>query len=128
MTQHYNIKSQTEKRRLLRSHLFKAEAIIWKKLSRKQMLRYKFRRQHSIDRYVLDFYCPELKLAIEIDGDTHFRGAAEVYDKHRQEHIEHFGIQLLRFTNIEVYKNIYGVLQTISEKINQLQEIKKDKS
>ena len=62
----------------------KAEVILWEKLSRKQMHGYKFRRQYGVDQYILDFYCPRLKLAIEIDGDSHFVTGAEDYDKERQ--------------------------------------------
>jgi very-short-patch-repair endonuclease len=78
---------------------------------------YKFRRQYGIDQYVLDFYCPHLKLAIEIDGDSHFVAGAEEYDQARQEHIEAYGIQFLRFTNSDVYENLCSVSQTIWEKI-----------
>ena len=84
----------------------------------------KFRRQYSVDQYVIDFYCPEFKIAIEIDGDSHFKTGAEDYDKARQEYIESFGIQFLpaspaggRFTNEDVCKNINGVCQKIYEKI-----------
>ena len=89
---------------------------MWNHLSRRQMSGYKFRRQHSVDQYVLDFYCPELKLAIEIDGDSHFMPGAQEQDKTRQEHIEAFGIRFLpaspaggRFTNEDVCKNVVGI-------------------
>ena len=120
MTEHYNKKSQTEKRRLLRGHLSKAEGVMWNHLSRKQMLGYKFRRQYGVDQFVIDFYCPELKLAIEIDGDTHFRRDAREYDKDRQEYIENFGIELIRFINLEVLNNLSGVLETIADKIERM--------
>ena len=119
MTIAYNKKSQTACRRSLRHSMSKAEVILWKELSRKQMHGYKFRRQYGIDQYVLDFYCPRLKLTIEIDGDSHFVAGAEEYDNARQEHIEAYGIQFLRFTNSDVYENIDGVCQTIWEKIEE---------
>jgi len=121
MTEHYNKKSQTEKRRLLRKHLSKAEAVMWKHLSRKQMLGCKFRRQYGVDQFVIDFYCPELKLAIEIDGDTHFRTDTREYDKDRQEYLENFGIEFMRFTNLEVLNNLSGVLETIADKIERME-------
>lgn len=124
MTKHYNIRSETERRRILRRNLPKAEAILWKKLSRKQAMGYKFRRQYGVDAFVIDFYYPELKLAVEIDGDSHFRNQAEEYDHSRQEHIEQFGITFLRFTNQEVYNNLNGILQSISDKITSLQNEK----
>jgi very-short-patch-repair endonuclease len=80
---------------------------------------FKFRRQYSVNQYVVDFYCPELKLAIEIDGDSHFNDISEKYDKERQKSIESFGIRFLRFTNIDIYDNIDGVLQTIFEWIKE---------
>ena len=86
-------------------------------LSRRQMLGYKFRRQHSVDQYVIDFYCPQLKLAIEVDGECHFTEAGREYDRRRQEHIETFGIKFLRVMNSDVLSNIYGVLDRIAEEI-----------
>jgi len=88
------------------------------------MMNYKFRRQYGVDNYVIDFYCPELKLAIEIDGDSHFVTGAEEYDINRQQHIEQFGIQFMRFTNVDVLNNLAGVLQTISEKIIEIEKNK----
>jgi very-short-patch-repair endonuclease len=67
VTLHFNTTLQKQRRRFLRSHLPKAEAVLWTHLSRRQMLGYKFRRQYSVEQYIIDFYCPELKLAIEID-------------------------------------------------------------
>jgi very-short-patch-repair endonuclease len=84
-------------------------------LSRKQMNGFKFRRQYSVNQYVIDFYCPVLKLAVEIDGDSHYRFSSLEYDDKRQKFIESFGIKFLRFTNDDVYNNIDGVLQTIYE-------------
>ena len=120
MTLHYNIASQTALRRHLRSHLSKAEAVMWQRLSRKQMYGCKFRRQHGVDRYVLDFYCPELKLAIEIDGETHNVGNAKLHDQKRQEHIEQYEIHFLRFTNLEVLTNLNMVLTIIGATVDDL--------
>jgi very-short-patch-repair endonuclease len=117
MTQYFNKASEKEKRRSLRNNMPKAELAIWSKLRGKQMLGYKFRRQYSVDRYVLDFYCPELKLAIEIDGDSHFQVGAVADDKHRQAFIESFGISFLRFTNEDALKNLDGVLETIRQRV-----------
>jgi very-short-patch-repair endonuclease len=95
----------------------KSEVILWSKLKNRQMHGERFLRQYGVDQYVLDFYCPRLKLAIEIDGDSHFMPGAEEQDKARQEYIESFGIQFLRFTNEDVYKNIDGVCQTLYNRI-----------
>ena len=118
----YNRQKENLKRRLLRTTMPKAEAILWSKLRRRQMMGYKFRRQFSIEHYVVDFFCPELKLVIEVDGDSHFIGDAPEYDAERQENIENFGIVFLRFLNEEVYDNLNGVLITIAEKIKEIEE------
>jgi very-short-patch-repair endonuclease len=120
MTKAYNKKSQTPLRRALRRSMSKAEAILWKGLSRRQMHGYKFRRQYGVDQYVLDFYCPRLKPAIEVDGDSHYIAGAEENDLVRQKHIEDFGIEFLRFTDSDVYENIDGVYQVIYEKTEKL--------
>jgi very-short-patch-repair endonuclease len=98
----------------------KAEFIIWQKLKGKQIEGCKFRSQYSVGKFVVDFYCTELKLAIEIDGDSHFQEGAQEYDRERQAFIESVGIRFLRFTNDEVYKNLEGVLEIISLKVREL--------
>jgi very-short-patch-repair endonuclease len=113
----YNKKKDQAKRRYLRKNMPKSEVILWSKLKNRQMHGERFLRQYGVDQYVLDFYCPRLKLAIEIDGDSHFMPGAEEQDKARQEYIESFGIQFLRFTNEDVYKNIDGVCQTLYNRI-----------
>jgi very-short-patch-repair endonuclease len=118
----YNKKQFQERRRVLRNNMPKSEVVLWSKLKNKQMHRKRFLRQYGVDQYILDFYCPELKLAIEIDGDSHFMIGAEDQDKARQEYIEAFGIQFLRFTNEDVCKNIDGVCQTVYNKIEELRK------
>ena len=81
------------------------------------MLGYKFRRQYSVDNFVIDFYCPELRLAIEVDGDSHFTPRARIYDRERQNHIESFGIRFLRVMNEDVYENLDAVLDEIEATI-----------
>jgi very-short-patch-repair endonuclease len=122
MTEHYNKSTMTQRRRTLRKNLPEAEIILWSKLSCKQMLGYKFRRQYSVDQYVIDFYCPELKVAIEVDSDSHFMPGAQEQDKARQEHIEAFGIRFLRFTNEDVCKNVDGVCQTVYNAVDELRK------
>jgi len=90
-----------------------AEVILWSKLQRRQIAGIKFRRQYSVGNYVVDFYCPELKLAIEVDGDSHFQPGAEERDAERENFIKQYGIKFLRFTNSDVRKNLYGVLTQI---------------
>ena len=102
---------------MLRSNMPKAEIVLWSKLKSKGLDGYKFRRQYSVGKFVIDFYCPSLKLAIEVDGDSHFSEVSEVSDKERQDFIESFGISFLRFTNKEIYENLDQVLAKIEEYI-----------
>ncbi|MEH2192061.1 MAG: DUF559 domain-containing protein [Nostoc sp.] len=87
MTQLYNKNSEIEKRRLLRENITKAEKLVWDKIRDRQLENCKFRRQYSVDKFVIDFYSSEFKLAIEIDGESHFQQGAAEYDKARQEFI-----------------------------------------
>ena len=116
MTQIFNKRTEKEKRRWLRSNAPTAETVLWSKLRKKHIHGYKFRRQYSVGPYVIDFYCPALKLAVEIHGDSHFLADADTQDKQRQDYIESFGIQFLRFTNEQVYRNLDDVLETIATK------------
>ena len=112
----YNKKLEKNKRKLLRSSLRLPEILLWHQIKGKKIKGFKFRRQYGIDRFVVDFYCPEIKLAIEVDGNSHFMdNKTECYDKSRQEFIESYGIDFLRFTNSEVLKNLGGVVDKIEE-------------
>ena len=122
MTLHFNKTAQKQRRRYLRNHLTRSEAILWKYLSRRQKLGFKFRRQYSVDQFVIDFYCPELKLAVEVDGEIHFIGKAPEYDRTRQSYIESFGIRFFRITNEDITTSLDGVLEQIAAKIEQLQQ------
>ncbi len=113
MTEIFNKKEYIKKRQYLRKNMTKAEIVLWSKLKGKQLNGLKFRRQCGINNYVVDFYCPELKLAIEIDGDVHAYNSRIVYDKKRQKEIEALGIKVLRYTNNDVIQNIEGVLYDI---------------
>jgi len=91
LTKIFNRAEEKETRKQLRRIMPEAEVILWSKLKGKAA-GYKFRRQYSIGRYVIDFYCPTLKLAIEVDGDSHFNQGAEDRDKDRQEFMESYGV------------------------------------
>ena len=111
MTKVFNKGSEKEKRRLLRNNMPKAEILLWSKLKGRGLSGFKFRRQYGVNKFVLDFYCPELKLAIEIDGDSHFMKGAKESDLERQEMIESYGIVFLLFTNTDIYENMNAVLE-----------------
>lgn len=117
MTKVFNRTDEKHKRKILKSSMPPAEVLLWLKLKGKGLEGYKFRRQYSVNNFVVDFYCPKLRLAIEIDGDSHFVEGADVTDKERQAIIESFGISFLRFTNKEIYENLDGILKQIMEYI-----------
>jgi very-short-patch-repair endonuclease len=123
MTQLYNRALEKEKRQKLRNNMTKAEKMLWDKIKGKQIESCKFRRQYSVAQFIIDFYCPELKLAIEIDGESHFQEDAVKYDQQRQIFIESAGIIFLRFTNNEVFENLNSILEIITEKIRELRTI-----
>ena len=99
--------------RLLRKNMTLSEVLLWNELKQKQILGYDFDRQRPLNNYILDFYCKELQLAIEIDGDTHIYRYD--YDEERQRNLEKLGIHFLRFDDIEVKKSMSNVLRVISD-------------
>ncbi|MEB3885425.1 endonuclease domain-containing protein [Lyngbya sp. CCY1209] len=97
----------------LRKQLTPAEAKLWQALRRRQLAGLKFRCQHPIGRFIVDFYCASCKLAIEVDGEIHTQ--QKDYDEARTEQLEVFGYQVLRFSNQEVLNNLPAVLSRIVE-------------
>ncbi len=89
------------------------EKKLWESI-RRDRLGVRFRRQYGIGRYIADFYCPELKLVIEIDGSGHFTGESKVYDEERTGFMNSIGIRVLRYSNNEVMNNLTGVLNDLS--------------
>jgi very-short-patch-repair endonuclease len=105
--------------RKLRQNMTLGEVLLWQRLKRKQMRGYDFDRQRPIDRYIVDFYCKDLKLAIEIDGSSHDGEAAKVNDEIRQERLESLGVRFLRFTDADVKRNIEMVVGSIEQWIDE---------
>jgi very-short-patch-repair endonuclease len=89
------------------------EIILWSYLKNKQ-LGYKFRRQVGFGKYIVDFYCPDKKLAIELDGGHHAENANEIYDNERTKYLDSLGIKVLRIWNNEIKENIEGVISEIN--------------
>jgi very-short-patch-repair endonuclease len=108
-----NLKILEENRKRLRRNLTPAEAFLWKHLQRSQLAGRKFRRQHSVGYYILDFYCPAEKLAVELDGAHHFTPEGMAYDEERTGYINSVGIRVVRFENKEVFDHLEGVLEEI---------------
>ena len=100
--------------RELRRPLTPAGATLWEGLRRKQLYGLKFRRQHPIFRFVVDFFCNQHKLVVEVDGAHHAEPEQQAYDEVRTEWLEQRGYRVIRFTNREVSSNIEGVLQEIA--------------
>ncbi|MCB0834158.1 MAG: endonuclease domain-containing protein [Bacteroidetes bacterium] len=101
--------------RKLRQSTTYSERLLWRGLRRKQILGYDFDRQRPIDRFVVDFYCKDLKLAIEIDGISHAGDEAQTKDRERQARLEELGVRFLRFADDEVRENADGVLESIRQ-------------
>jgi len=102
-------------RKKLRSLPTKAEYVLWQEL-RKEKIGYRFRRQVSIDAFIVDFYCHELKLIIEVDGPIH--NEQKDYDEIREEYLKNLGYSILRFTNEEVLFYRENTIQKIKEICN----------
>ena len=100
-------------RRSLRTSPTTPERILWGRLRRRQLQGFKFRRQHPVGDYVLDFYCLERKLAVEVDGDSHYVASGPAHDEGRTIVLAREGIRVLRFTNIEVVAELDGVIEAI---------------
>ncbi len=102
-------------RRKLRNNPTDPEIRFWEHIRMRQIHGLKFRRQCSVGRYVVDFYCFARKLAIEIDGDSHFTEQGMWYDARRTHFLEKHGIRVLRFTNDDVMTNIEGCIEALME-------------
>ena len=105
----------------LRQHALKqrrsptpSEKHLWQYLRDHQLCGLKFRRQHIFEPFILDFYCIDHKLAVEVDGDIHDVGAVKVYDGSRQYKLESWGVRFLRFSAERVMTDIDGVLKEIA--------------
>ena len=107
-----NISSLFQRRKELRNNSTPEEILLWLRLKNSQT-GLKFRRQHSIGGYIVDFYCPVKKLAIEIDGPQHFTKENMKYDKIRSEYLDGLNIKVLRFTNLEINNEMEKVLEKI---------------
>jgi len=100
-------------RKSLRKKLTPAEAFLWRYLKAKKLEGRKFRRQHSINNYILDFYCPQDRIAIELDGQQHFEPEGRAKDEKRDKVLEGLNIKVLRFENRFVFEHLNTVLEMI---------------
>ncbi len=104
--------------RRLRGRLTDAEKLLWSKVRRKQIKNHQFFRQKPLGGFIVDFYCKEARLVIEIDGGQHYEDENIKADREREEFLKSLGLKILRFTNLEVLKNIDGVTAKIYGELN----------
>jgi very-short-patch-repair endonuclease len=108
----YNPKLK-EYTRKLRNDSTKSEIYLWMHLKGKQMMGYDFHRQKPLDNYIVDFFCYELMLAIEIDGYTHLLEEVQIKDKKKEKKPNELGIHVLRFPDSDVFKDVDNILRKI---------------
>jgi len=101
--------------RNLRSNMTDAEQLVWTKVRRKQISDCQFYRQKNIGNYIVDFYCPKAKLIVEIDGGRHYENDGIKKDRERDQYFQMLGFTVLRFSDIDVLKNVDGVVERIQE-------------
>jgi very-short-patch-repair endonuclease len=114
----YQNKTYRTRRKELRNNATDAEKLLWIRL-RKSQLGYKFTRQYSIGPYIVDFYCPQFRFAIELDGEVHNTENAKVYDKERNEYLNNHDIVTIRFWNNELFEDLGKVIEDIFKSIEQ---------
>jgi very-short-patch-repair endonuclease len=104
--------------RSLRLRQTSAEARLWKVLRNRQLARWKFRRPHPIDRYIVDFVTLDGKLIVEVDGETHSTRKQLARDKERERVLSSLGFNIVRVTNIDIYENLEGVQEMIASTLD----------
>ncbi|HAF78496.1 DNA methylase [Maribacter sp. 6B07] len=105
----------------LRNNMTLGEIALWREIKGKK-LGYKFSRQIPIDQYIVDFYCKDLQLAIEVDGSIHFKEGHEEKDRKRQARLASLGVNMIRFSDSDVKNNLSSVLEEIKEYIEELEQ------
>ena len=105
------------RKRLLRSEMTSSERRLWSRLRAKQFFGLKFRRQHGIGPYIVDFYCPERLMVIEVDGDVHAEESRKQKDQQREKNLRNLGLQIVRYTNDEILNRLDGVLEDLKIKL-----------
>ncbi|MEK7635398.1 MAG: DUF559 domain-containing protein [Patescibacteria group bacterium] len=111
----YNNQNQKERRRELRKNQTEAEKLLWQKIRGRKINNLKFHRQFSIGPYIVDFFCPQIRLAVELDGEQHKDSV--VYDKERGSFLKDKDIVTIRFWNYEVLNDLEKVLERIKKEI-----------
>ena len=108
-----------QRARVMRRNPTPAEDMLWKRIRRKQVGGFRFRRQFAIERFIVDFYCFEARLVLEIDGAIHDEPGHAEYDNQRQQYLEALGMRVLRFTNAQVTNDAEAVVEFIRDWLSQ---------
>jgi very-short-patch-repair endonuclease len=116
----FNIPQNKERRRRLRHDQTLAEKILWSQLRNRRLNGYKFFCQFGVGPYILDFYCPAVQLAVELDGPDHLEARQQQHDDNRTEYLQHFRIHVVRFWNEELFDNPNRVMGLIAESLERL--------
>lgn len=109
-----------EYKKYLRRNQTEPEKQFWNLVRNKQVRGLKFRRQHQVGKYIVDFYCPSVRLIVEIDGETHASEAGKLNDNIRTRFLQSHGYKVVRYTNREVIGNLDGVYQDLLKQLNPL--------
>lgn len=112
----YNNKLYKQKRKTLRKSQTDVERLLWSRLRNRQLQGLKFYRQYSIGPYILDFFCPQKNLGIELDGSQH-KIDNNQYDTERTLYLKNYGIRILRFWNNDIIRNMEGILESIFNEV-----------
>jgi len=110
--------SYLDLKRRLRSNMTGPETRLWSRLRARQLQGLKFRRQHGIGPYIVDFYCPEQSLVIEVDGNSHADADQIVKDQLRDRYFQSLGLHVIRYINDDILKNLDGVLENLAERLS----------
>ncbi len=108
------------KARAMRMRPTRAEMQLWQRLRGKRLLGFRFRRQQPIDRFIVDFFCPQAKLVVEVDGASHNSKEATEYDDQRTQFLEDLGLSVLRFSNEQAIYETDSVLNSIAEYLSRV--------
>lgn len=125
MTKLYNRRCDLYKRRALRSRMTEAEQVLWQFLRKKKLKGHRFRRQFSIKGFVVDFYCPRIKTAVEVDGGYHTSDDQILYDKERDHILSGLGIKVIRVTNKEVLSKMKKTFAAIADNIESISPLER---
>lgn len=97
------------------NNVTESENILWECLAKKQLNNHRFRRQHPIGNFIVDFYCHKVKLVVEVDGDYHFNPDQILHEQHRTQELNLHDLTIIRFTNDQIKKHIDEVLTEIKK-------------